>query len=78
MGWEDKSFRGLANIVLRGNHNTPETVLDGGVVIGSKAIGMFFMANGIHSLKAQDNHTGVSADSTKLDQENNFLETKDP
>lgn len=44
IGWEDNSFKGLVNIILRGDINTEEKVVEGGVVVGAKAIGMIIQS----------------------------------
>ena len=41
IGWPDKPFMGHVDIILRGNHYTPDFPQNDGPVIGSKAIGMF-------------------------------------
>ena len=43
IGWPEEPFVGLASIVLRGNHSTPNYVAVGsGPTIGNKAIGMIY------------------------------------
>lgn len=41
-GWEDNPFKGELQIVLRGNHSTPEWTLPEGPNQGSKVLGMYF------------------------------------
>lgn len=41
-GWEDNPFKGELQIVLRGNHSTPEWALPEGPNQGSKVLGMCF------------------------------------
>ena len=44
IGWPDDPFLGLASIVLRGNHSTPNFIPAGsGPTIGNKAIGKIFL-----------------------------------
>ncbi|XP_045717230.1 fibrocystin-L [Phyllostomus hastatus] len=40
-GWEDKPFKGELQIVLRGNHSTPEWAFPEGPNQGSKVLGVF-------------------------------------
>ncbi|XP_069815730.1 fibrocystin-L-like [Dendropsophus ebraccatus] len=40
-GTEDNPFQGELHIVLRGNHSTPELPLPNGLILGSKALGVF-------------------------------------
>ncbi|XP_053415184.1 fibrocystin-L isoform X2 [Nycticebus coucang] len=40
-GWEDDPFKGELNIVLRGNHSTPEWALPEGPNQGAKVLGVF-------------------------------------
>ncbi|XP_049710533.1 fibrocystin-L isoform X3 [Elephas maximus indicus] len=40
-GWEDKPFKGELQIVLRGNHSTPDWALPKGPNQGSKVLGVF-------------------------------------
>ncbi|XP_069813288.1 fibrocystin-L-like isoform X2 [Dendropsophus ebraccatus] len=40
-GTEDSPFQGELHIVLRGNHSTPELPLPNGLILGSKALGVF-------------------------------------
>ncbi|KAM5281038.1 fibrocystin-L [Ctenodactylus gundi] len=40
-GWEDNPFKGELQIVLRGNHSTPEWALPGGPNQGAKVLGVF-------------------------------------
>nr|XP_039260770.1 fibrocystin-L-like [Styela clava] len=40
VGWEDATFKGQLSLVLRGDINTQDVELNGGVVVGSKAIGV--------------------------------------
>lgn len=41
-GWEDNPFKGELQIVLRGNHSTPEWAFPEGPNQGSKVLGMCF------------------------------------
>ncbi|CAH1789358.1 unnamed protein product [Owenia fusiformis] len=41
IGWPEKPYTGLCNIILNGNLETPDLVLPNGPVVGSKAIGVF-------------------------------------
>ena len=43
VGWEDKPFMGEANIILRGNWNSEELFVDGGPLLGAKAIGEYHL-----------------------------------
>ena len=42
-GWEDSPFTGKLDILLNGNHDTPNFPRDDGPTIGSKVIGRFFV-----------------------------------
>ncbi|XP_078617899.1 fibrocystin-L-like [Branchiostoma floridae x Branchiostoma japonicum] len=41
IGWEDNPFQGIINLVLKGNHFTPDIPLPNGPNMGSKALGCF-------------------------------------
>nr|XP_034372677.1 fibrocystin-L [Arvicanthis niloticus] len=40
-GWEDNPFKGVLQIVLRGNHSTPEWAFPDGLNQGAKVLGVF-------------------------------------
>ncbi|XP_066278772.1 fibrocystin-L-like [Branchiostoma lanceolatum] len=41
IGWEDNPFQGMLQIILKGNHFTPDIPLPNGPNMGSKALGCF-------------------------------------
>ncbi|XP_019623376.1 PREDICTED: fibrocystin-L-like [Branchiostoma belcheri] len=41
IGWEDNPFQGMIQIILKGNHQTPDIPLPNGPNMGSKALGCF-------------------------------------
>ena len=43
VGWEEDPFLGMAQIILRGSHASDELTLGGGLNVGAKAIGKYYI-----------------------------------